>query len=91
MGSIFMVQAVKEDCFALEEWTDRCVTSQKNEDLISNIVHVLYTVLITSLLVQEESDVINIVIVSKYLLFMYFQYMYRASFIILYYDQQMHN
>jgi len=34
MGPIFMVQAIKEDCFTLEDGTDRCVTYQKSEDLI---------------------------------------------------------
>jgi len=41
MGPIFMVQAVQEDRFALEDGTDRCVTSQKSEDLISSVVHML--------------------------------------------------
>jgi hypothetical protein len=72
MGPIFMVQAVKEDYFALEDGTDRCVTSQKRDDLISSIVHMLYPIIITSLLVKKESCITNNVIVGKYLLFMYF-------------------
>ena len=66
MGLTFMVQAVKEDYFALEDGIDRCVTSQKTEDLISSIVHMLYPLIITSLLVKEEGSITNIVIVIKY-------------------------
>jgi hypothetical protein len=39
MGPIFVVQAVTEDCLNDEDGTDRCVTSQKSEDLISIFFH----------------------------------------------------
>ena len=72
MGSIFMVQAVKEDCFALEDGTDRCVTSRKREDLISSIVHMLCHLIKTSLLLKEESGITSSITFSKYRLLIYF-------------------
>jgi len=72
MGPIIMVQAVKEVCFAFEDETDRCVTSKRSEDLISSIVHILYLIIKTSLLMKEDSGNTNIITVSKYRLFMYF-------------------